>query len=59
MEFWLLSYEERRGKYSEILSSCEDEAGNTLFKKRASHQVIYEPGPSKNQVGYCLVRRTK
>ena len=31
--------------------------GNTLFKKRASHLVIYESGPSKAQVDYRLVRR--
>ena len=30
--------------------------GNTLFKKRASHLVTYETGPSKTQVDYFLVR---
>ena len=29
---------------------------NTLFKKRASHLVTYETGPSKTQVDYFLVR---
>ena len=29
--------------------------GNKLFKKRASHLITYESGPSKTQVDYCLV----
>ena len=33
--------------------------GNTLFKKKASHQVIYESVLSKPQVDYCLVRRNQ
>ena len=32
---------------------------NKLFKRRASHWVNYESGPSKTQVGYCLVRRSQ
>lgn len=29
---------------------------NALFKKRASHLVNYQSGPSRTLVDYCLVR---
>ena len=32
---------------------------NTLFKKRASHLVTYESGPSKTHIDYYLVRRNQ
>ena len=33
--------------------------GNKLFKKRASHLVIYESGPSKAQINNYLLRRNQ
>ena len=48
-----------RTRIEVIVKGLRTMKGNTLFKKRVSHLVTYESGPSKTQVGYCLVSRNK
>ena len=65
------NYENQHGGYDYGVRSKERErilefcavinmtVGNTLFKKRASHLVIYEYCLLKSQVDYSLVRRNQ
>ena len=53
---------EVRNKEERILKFCaamKIAVGIALFKKRESHLVSHGPGPSKTQVDYCLLRKTK
>ena len=43
------------GKILEFCAAMNMTVGTTLFKKRENHLVTYESGPSKTQVGHCLV----
>ena len=47
--FWKMKGE----KIVELCGHMNMILGNTLFKKRTSHLITYESGPSKTQVDYC------
>ena len=46
MEVMFMELQVRKGKWS-LNAAISKAVGNTLFKKRASHKVAYEPGPPK------------
>ena len=43
----------------EFWAAINTSAGNTLFRKKTSNLLACEPGPSKTQVDYCLIRRNQ
>ena len=57
MEFMVMELE--RERILEFCSVIKMTLGNTFSEKKASHLVTYEPGPSKTQVDYSLVRKNQ
>ena len=55
-------YGVRNNEEERILEFCAAmnmKIGNTIFKKRSSHLITYESGPSKTEVDYYFVWRNK
>ena len=55
-------YGVRNNEEERILEFCAAmnmKIGNTIYKKRSSHLITYESGPSKTEVDYYFVWRNK
>ena len=57
MEVLVMELETKKAEGFLFRAVMKMTVGNTVFKNKASHLVIYEPGPPKPKVYYCLVRR--